>query len=71
VSAFACADSALGYAAIAGCATAEVIGGGSTVMQNMMDNMMGGMGWTMGLVGLMVLLALILGVAALMKYLFK
>jgi uncharacterized membrane protein len=48
----------------------DVLGGGSTVMQNMMDNMMGGMGWAMGLVGLLVLLVLVLVVAALVKYLF-
>jgi hypothetical protein len=39
-------------------------------MQNMMDNMMGGMGWAMGLVGLLVLFVLVLGIAALVKYLF-
>ena len=36
-----------------------------------MTNMMGGMGWTMGLVGLLVILVLVLGVAALVKYLFS
>ena len=37
----------------------------------MMHDMMGGMGWGMGLFGLLVLLLLVLGVAALVKYLFS
>lgn len=36
----------------------------------MMDQMTGGMWWGMGLIGLLVLLLLVLGVAALIKYLF-
>jgi hypothetical protein len=36
----------------------------------MMDGIMGGMHWGMGLVGLLVILVLILGLAALIKYLF-
>ncbi len=32
-------------------------------------NMMGGMGWGMGLIGLLVLVLVILGIAALLKYL--
>ncbi len=39
----------------------------------MMDgvaNMMGGMGWGMGSISLLVLLVLVLGAAALLKYLF-
>ncbi len=36
----------------------------------MMDHMTGGMLWGMGLIGILVLLLLILGVAALAKYLF-
>ena len=35
-----------------------------------MMNMMGGMGWLMGLVWLLLVLVLILGVAALVKYVF-
>ncbi len=35
------------------------------VMMNMMD----GMGWGMGLVGILILVLLILGIAALVKYL--
>ena len=40
------------------------------VMQNM-NNMMPGMSWGMGAIGLLVVLILILGVAALLKYLFS
>lgn len=36
----------------------------------MMDHMTGGMMWGMGLIGILVLLLLVLGVAALAKYLF-
>ena len=36
----------------------------------MMDQMTGGMMWSMGLIGILVLVLLILGVAALIKYLF-
>jgi hypothetical protein len=38
-------------------------------MQNMMD-MMQGMGWGIGVIGLLVLVVLVLGAAALVKYLF-
>ena len=38
------------------------------MMQNMMD-MMGGMGWGMGPFGLLVIALLVLGIAALAKYL--
>jgi hypothetical protein len=38
------------------------------MMHNMMD-MMGGMGWAMGLIWLLSVLVLVLGVAALVKYL--
>jgi len=34
-------------------------------------NMMNGMGWGMGLVGLLIFVLLILGIAALIKYLFS
>lgn len=34
-----------------------------------MTNMMNGMGWGMGIIGVLVLLVLVLGVAALIKYL--
>ena len=37
----------------------------------MMEQMTGGMVWGMGVIGLLVLLLLILGVAALIKYLFS
>lgn len=37
----------------------------------MMDGMMNGMGWGMGVVGLLILILLVLGVAALIKYLFS
>jgi hypothetical protein len=37
----------------------------------MMSMMGGGMGWGMGLIGLLVLILLILGIAALAKYLFS
>lgn len=40
-------------------------------MMDNMTNMMGGMGWGMGLAGLLILLVLILGIAALIKYLFS
>jgi hypothetical protein len=36
----------------------------------MMNNMMGGMPWGMALIGLLVALLLVLGIAALVKYLF-
>jgi hypothetical protein len=36
----------------------------------MMHEMMGGMGWAMGLIALVVALVLILGLTALIKYLF-
>jgi hypothetical protein len=39
-------------------------------MMHDMMNMMGGMGWTMGLVWLLFALVLVLAVAALVKYLF-
>jgi hypothetical protein len=40
-------------------------------MMDGMMNMMGGTGWGMGLVGLLVLVFLVLGIAALIKYLFS
>jgi hypothetical protein len=40
-------------------------------MMNDMSNMMGGMGWEMGGVGLLILILVILGIAALVKSLFK
>ena len=40
-------------------------------MMGDMINMMGGMGFGMGLIGLLVILLLILGTAALIKYLFS
>ncbi len=43
--------------------------GENTMMQNF-DNMMPAMGWTMGLIWLLIVLVLVLGVAALIKYLF-
>lgn len=39
-------------------------------MMNGMSDMMHGMGWGMGLVGLLVVVLLVLAVAALVKYLF-
>jgi len=39
-------------------------------MMDGMTNMMGGMGWGMGLIGILVILVLVLGVAALVKYVF-
>jgi hypothetical protein len=39
-------------------------------MTHDMMNMMGGMGWVMGLVWLLLVLVLVLGVAALAKYVF-
>lgn len=36
-----------------------------------MMNMMDGMGWGMGLIGLLAILILVLGIAALVKYLFS
>ncbi len=39
-------------------------------MNNGMMNMMSGMGWGMGLIGVLVFVLLILGIAALAKYLF-
>jgi hypothetical protein len=35
----------------------------------MMHDMMGGMGWGMGVIGLLVIVLLVLGIAALVKYL--
>ena len=40
-------------------------------MMDGMSNMMGGMGWGMGLGGILVMLLLVLGIAALAKYLLK
>ncbi|MGQ0685657.1 hypothetical protein [Bradyrhizobium sp.] len=40
-------------------------------MMDGMMNMMGGMGWGMGLVGALVLILLVLGIAALVKYLLR
>jgi hypothetical protein len=40
-------------------------------MMNNMTDMMGGMMWGMGLVSILVIVLLILGIAALAKYLFK
>jgi predicted lipid-binding transport protein (Tim44 family) len=40
-------------------------------MMNNMTDMMGGMMWGMGLVSILVIVLLILGMAALAKYLFK
>ena len=37
----------------------------------MMHDMMGGMGWGMGVIGLLVILVLVLGIAALIKYLLR
>ena len=39
-------------------------------MMDGMMNMMGGMHWAMGLIGVLVVVLLVLGVAALIKYLF-
>lgn len=39
-------------------------------MMNDMTSMMGGMGWGMGLAGLLVFILLVLAIAALAKYLF-
>jgi hypothetical protein len=36
-----------------------------------MSSMMPAMGWTMGAIGLLIVIVLILGVAALVKYLFS
>jgi hypothetical protein len=38
-------------------------------MMHDMTNMMGGMGWGMDLIGLLILIIVILGIAALVKYL--
>lgn len=38
-------------------------------MMHGMSDMMGGMGWAMGLIGLLVIVLLVLGIAALLKYL--
>jgi hypothetical protein len=38
-------------------------------MMRDMTNMMGGMGWGMDLIGLLILLLVLLGIAALIKYL--
>lgn len=40
-------------------------------MMDGMWNMMDGMGWGMGLTGILVVLLLVLGIAALIKYLFR
>lgn len=40
-------------------------------MMNHMTDLMGGMGWGMAGFGLLILLVLLLGVAALIKYLFS
>lgn len=40
-------------------------------MINSATDMMGGMGWGMGLVSLLILILVILGIAALIKYLFS
>jgi len=40
------------------------------MMNGTMNNMMGGMPWGMALIGLLVALLLVLGIAALVKYLF-
>ena len=40
-------------------------------MMQGMDGMMSGIPWGMGLIGLLVIVLLILGIAALMKYLFR
>jgi hypothetical protein len=40
-------------------------------MMDGMMNMMGGMGWGMGLISLLVIALLVLGIAALVKYLFS
>jgi hypothetical protein len=37
----------------------------------MMNGMMSGMGWGMGVFGLLILIVLVLGIAALLKYLFS
>jgi hypothetical protein len=44
---------------------------GDSSMMNGMMNMMEGMGWGMGSVAILIVLLLVLGVAALMKYLFS
>lgn len=38
---------------------------------NGIDNVMGGMGWGMGLVSLLILVLVVLGITALIKYLFS
>jgi hypothetical protein len=38
------------------------------MMQDMMNNMMGGGMWGMGLIGLLIMLVLVLAAAALIKY---
>jgi hypothetical protein len=40
-------------------------------MMNDMMNMIGGMGWGMGLISLLILVVLVLAIAALIKYLFS
>ena len=40
-------------------------------MMQGMDGMMTGMPWAMGLIGILVVLVLVLGIAALVKYLFR
>jgi hypothetical protein len=37
----------------------------------MMDGMMSGVGWEMGVFGLLILIVLVLAIAALLKYLFS
>lgn len=40
-------------------------------MMHGMTDMMGGMAWGMGLIGLLLIILLVLGIAALVKYLFR
>jgi hypothetical protein len=40
-------------------------------MMNDFGNVMGGMGWGVGLVSLLILIFVVLGIAALIKYLFS
>jgi hypothetical protein len=44
---------------------------GDSSMMNGMMNMMEGMGWGMGLTAILIILLLVLGIAALTKYLFS
>jgi Cu(I)/Ag(I) efflux system membrane protein CusA/SilA len=57
-------------AALGAIPAANVIVGGRPMMMNDMMNMMGGMGWAMGLASLLFILILVLAVAALVKYVF-